>query len=257
VTTPARFAVAATCVAVALSRAAPAEAGPPYTTDDPQPVDHRHWEFYLASETDHDRDGWTGTGPHVEVNYGVIPDVQLHTIAPLAYSVRARGHAAYGVGDLELGVKYRFVAEGRWRPMIGTFPVVEVPTGSKAKGLGNGSAEVFVPFWIQKSLGDWTTYGGWGVWFDTGNADRHWWFFGWLVQRELFDRFTIGAELFHTTPEQAGGDGDTRFNLGTTFDITKSHHLMFSAGRSIVGDGLFQAYFAYQLTVGPRGEKDK
>ena len=78
-------------------------AGPPYNTDDPEPVEYRHWEFYLASQTVHDRDGWTGTAPHFEVNYGVVPNVQLHVIAPLAYSVPDDGRSAYGFGDTELG----------------------------------------------------------------------------------------------------------------------------------------------------------
>jgi hypothetical protein len=28
----------------------PASAGPPYTTDDPEPVELHHWEVYLASQ---------------------------------------------------------------------------------------------------------------------------------------------------------------------------------------------------------------
>jgi hypothetical protein len=234
-----------------MSTAATGHAGPPYITDDPEPVEYRHWEVYLATLPDHERDGWTSTAPHLEVNYGAVSNLQLHVIAPLTYSAPARGRAAYGYGDTEVGAKFRFADEHKWTPMIGTFPLVEVPTGSQAKGLGNGSAQVFIPFWLQKSFGDWTTYGGWGVWLDTGNANRHWWFFGWLVQREFFDRWTVGAELYHTTPEQFGGDSDTRFNLGTTFDITEHHHLMLSAGRSIVGSCLFQGYFAYQVTFGP------
>ena len=107
-----------------------AVAGPPYTTDDPETVDYRHWEVYLASQSFHDRDGWTGTAPHVEVNYGVVPNVQLHVIAPLAYSVPSTGRSAYGYGDTELGIKFRFVQEHSWIPMIGTFPLLEVPTGA-------------------------------------------------------------------------------------------------------------------------------
>ncbi len=228
-----------------------AHAGPPYTTDDPEPVEYHHWEVYLASLTNHDRDGWTGTAPHLELNYGAVPELQLHVIAPLAYSAPARGPATFGYGDTELGAKLRFLDERKWTPMIGTFPLLEVPTGSRARGLGNGSAQVFIPFWLQKSFGDWTTYGGWGVWLDAGNANRHWWFFGWLLQRKVFDRFSVGLEIFHTTPEELGAESDTRFNVGSTFDITPNHHLMVSAGRSIVGFGLFQAYFAYQLTFGP------
>lgn len=56
-------------VAVIISVTSKAAAGPPYTTDDP-----------------------------VGVNYGVVPDVQLHVITPLAYSI-AEQSTAYGYGD--------------------------------------------------------------------------------------------------------------------------------------------------------------
>ena len=49
------------------------DAGPPYVTDDPEPVEFRHWEFYLATQHFITRDVATGTAPHVEVNYGAWP----------------------------------------------------------------------------------------------------------------------------------------------------------------------------------------
>jgi len=57
-------------------------AGPPFVTDDPEPVELHHWEIYLATQQYHNADGWSGTSPHLEINYGVLPDVQLHIIAP-------------------------------------------------------------------------------------------------------------------------------------------------------------------------------
>jgi hypothetical protein len=51
------------------------------------------------------------------------------------------------------------------------------------------------------------------------------------------------------TPDQVGGDANLRFNLGFVLDLTEHHHLLFSAGRSVVGDSLFQGYAAYQLTL--------
>lgn len=226
-------------------------AGPPYFTDDPEPVEHRHWELYLASQTFHDRDGWTGTAPHFEVNYGVIPDVQLHLIVPLAYAVPAKGSSAYGVGDTELGIKYRFVQEGTWVPQIGTFPFLEVPTGASSRDLGNGSAQLFLPLWIQKSFGPWTTYGGSGFWVDLGNAERHWWYLGWQVQRRVLDGVAVGAEVFHETPKQTGDESDTHFDVGAVVDLTEAHHVLFSVGRGIWGPNLFQSYVAYQATLGP------
>ena len=230
-------------------------AGPPYVTDDPEPVEFHHWEFYLASQTLHDDEGWTGTAPHFEVNYGVVPNVQLHLIAPLAYFAPPEGSAHYGYGDTELGVKFRFVQEGKWVPQIGTFPFLEVPTGSRRLGLGNGSAQVFVPIWIQKSFGPWTTYGGAGFWIDAGQPDEHWWYFGWLVQREIIEGFAVGAEVFDFTPKEKGDENDARFNVGAVIDLTDTHLLLFSAGRGFVGPNLFQAYVAYQVTLGPSSEE--
>lgn len=81
----------------------PAEtcAGPPFITDDPEPVDYRHWEIYVASLFFKQSDAWTGTGPHLEVNYGPLPNLQLHVIAPLAFHVPERGMSSYGYGDTD------------------------------------------------------------------------------------------------------------------------------------------------------------
>ena len=228
-----------------------AGAGPPYATDDPEPVEHRHWELYLASQHFHDRDGWAGTAPHFEVNYGVVPDVQLHLIAPVAYSAPNNSIAHYGYGDTELGVKFRFLKERKWTPMIGTFPFLEVPSGSQGEGLGNGSAQVFLPVWLQKSFGSWQTYGGAGVWIDLGDRDRHWWYFGWQVQRRMCKALTLGVEIFHQTPKQHGGESDTRFNLGAVIDFSELHHLLLSGGRGFDGPNLFQGYAAWLVTFGP------
>ena len=47
-------------------------AGPPYFTDDPDPVKFHHWEFYLATQDVFDARNSTSAGslPQVEVNYG-------------------------------------------------------------------------------------------------------------------------------------------------------------------------------------------
>ncbi|AJP48329.1 hypothetical protein PG1C_07360 [Rugosibacter aromaticivorans] len=61
-----------------------AVAGPPFLTDDPEPVEYRHHEFYIASQQTKTADGTAGTLPHIEYNYGAAPDLQLHVIGFLA-----------------------------------------------------------------------------------------------------------------------------------------------------------------------------
>jgi hypothetical protein len=227
----------------------PASGGPPYTTDDPEPVAYHHWEFYLATQHEVTRDGATGTAPHVEVNYGAVPNLQLHMIAPLTYAHPSSGSMAYGPGDIELGAKFRFIQEDGVVPMVGTFPLLELPVGSAAKGLGTGHLHGLVPLWLQKSFGPWMTYGGGGYWINPGSGNRNFWYLGWLVQVKLMDHAALGAEVFYTTPDHVGGDENLRFNIGLVLDVTDHHHVLLSSGRSIVGDSLFLGYLAYQLTI--------
>jgi len=241
-------------VLILMCAPAPALAGPPYTTDDPETVDYRNGEFYVASQVGHDETGWTGTGPHFEVNYGVLPNVQLHLIAPLVFVLPAddQGSGRYGYGDTEVGVKVRFVKETEWVPMVGVFPILELPSGDSKNGLGSGNVQTFLPVWLQKSFGPWTTYGGGGYWFNPGTGNKDYWFVGWQVQRQILGGLTAGMEVFHTTPKEEHGDSETRFNVGLVMDFTEHQHLLFSAGRGIQGGSNdFQGYLAYQLTFGP------
>jgi hypothetical protein len=228
---------------------ATAWAGPPFVTDDPVPVEYKHWEVYLASLGQIDQDGSSMTAPHIEVNYGAIPDVQLHLITPMENVNPAGGKAHYGYGDTELGVKYRFIQEGEWCPMVATFPLLEMPTGKSSEGLGNGAAQLFLPIWLQKSWGPWTTYGGGGYWINPGQGNRNNWFFGVVVQRDISKQLTLGAEIFHGTASvDEEDDTHTGFNIGAIINLTDVQHLMFSAGRDFSGPNRFSYYVAYQLT---------
>jgi hypothetical protein len=69
------------------------------------------------------------------------------------------------------------------------------------------------------------------------------------MQRRLGQGAALGTEVFYTTPDQVGGEANLRFNVGLVLDLSEHHHLLFSAGRGMVGDSLFQGYAAYQLTL--------
>lgn len=235
-------------------------AGPPFVTDDPDPVDYQHWEVYLFSIYSHTHihgadPAQIGTDsaqiPAVEVNYGVVPDVQLHIIAPAAYDRVPGGTSQYGIGDTELGVKYRFFHETDYLPEVGIFPLVDLPTGPASLGLGTGYTHVFIPVWLQKSFGEdkkWTTYGGGGFWYNPGDDNRNYYRFGWQLQHDLNDHLTLGGEVYHETPLAVGIPGHTAFNLGGYWNFDEHRHLLFSAGRDIDGPLRFACYIGFQLT---------
>src|ERR1035441_7319391 len=60
------------CIAVALLPTS-AIAGPPFRTDDPEPVDYTHWEFYTFTSGTHISGDTSGVGAAFEFNYGLIP----------------------------------------------------------------------------------------------------------------------------------------------------------------------------------------
>ena len=239
-------------------------AGPPFVTDDPEPVEYKHWELYIASQFASDKSSASGTtvsgiAPLLEVNYGVLPDTQLHVIVPFAYNHPQGEATQYGLGDIELGVKYRFIHETETTPQVALFPLAGLPTGDDKKGLGEGHAQVLIPLWLQKSWGPWTTYGGGGYGIkriSPNPGDRNFLQLGWLVQREINKTVSIGTELFHFTRKNDDEEHNrTGFTVGSTINVSEDHHILLSAGRDIVGDNRFSAYVAYQWTFGPHEEK--
>jgi len=218
-------------------------AGPPFLTDDPEPVDFLHWENYLFATGDHTAGGYSISGPAVELNYGPLPDTQLSLTAPLT-SVGGNTSAATGVGDIELGLKYRFLHETHGWPQIAFYPAVTLPTGNAARGLGNGRAWFQLPLWLQKSFGAWTTYGGGGVNLNSapGRYDNA--FGGWLVQRDFGEHFSLGGELFAQERDAADDQGFLALNFGGAYRFNEHFSVLASAGHSVAGETHTLWYFA-------------
>ncbi len=255
---PRRFFCSPAIIALILLLHAAAFAGPPYQTDDPETLEQGHWEFYLAGEVNRNFNGdWSGLGPMVDANYGLLPDLQLHFTTPFAFQRPRNFPGPYGYGDTELGTKFRFVHETEDMPQMSLYPLVELPTGDHNNGLGNGKSQLYIPLWIQKGFGEWTTYGGGGYWFNPGPTNRDWWFIGWEVERKITESFTLGAEVFHTTANTIGNRGETSLNLGAVYDLSDTYHLMLSVGHSFQGPAQLEGYLGLQITFGPGGPGEK
>ncbi|MGA2746006.1 MAG: transporter [Candidatus Sulfotelmatobacter sp.] len=243
-------------------------AGPPFQTDDPAPVDFRHFEFYQFSTVSSTPVETDPTGPAFEFNWGAVPNLQLHIILPFGAALPSNnpiyrpggvGPSAYGLTDTETGAKYRFVQETKRRPQIGMYPMVELPTGSYSRGLGVGKVWYKLPLWIQKSWGEWTAYGGGGYQVVPQQQYRDFLYAGGLLQRNLGKKLTLGSEIFShqkegfATPQT---QSSTMVDFGGYYYIKNPGlQLLFAYGHSVIGQTENYAYLGLYQTWGKSSGK--
>ncbi len=243
-----RCALAILLAAVATFRPSPANAGPPYVTDDPVPTDYRNWEIYTGLQYENECCGVVAAGlPFAEFNYGAMPNVQVSISLPLDRD-DSGGGATYGYGTTEFGIKTRFVQEAGGWPQISFYPSVQIPSDG-------GHVVTFLPLWLQKSWGPWTAFGGGGVYLNAGSGRQNYGFIGATLERSISPATMVGAELYHQGAQTAGGSAMTAANVGVTSQIGADHAILFSAGRGFHGDNTFSAYAAYEFELGPAQTK--
>jgi Putative MetA-pathway of phenol degradation len=230
----------------------PGMAGPPFVTDDPELVEYGHWEVNNALVGTLVQGGGSAALPWIDANYGLLPDVQLHVQPQLDY-VRTEAGTEFGIGDTEIGVKYRLIKEDEQglTPMVSIYPLIEIPTGNHDRGLGDGVVRTFLPIWAEKTLGKWTVYGGGGFWINPGPAGKNAWFLGGVALYQVTDNLQLGGEAFLQTAEAPGEKDAPGFNLGGSYALTQNLHLLFSAGQSLANQSTtnrFSNYLALQVT---------
>ncbi len=243
-----------------------AQAGPPFQTDDPTPVDLGHYEFYIFGMVDGTPAELDPTGPAFEFNWGAMPNVQLHAILPFGaimpsnnpvYAPGGAGPSAFGLTDMEFGLKYGFIKQTKHRPQIGTFTMLEVPTGNADKGLGVGRVWYKLPLWIDKDFGPWSLVGGAGYTYVKQTQYRSYPYGGFLVKRVLNPRLEMSAEVFSHARE---GFAAAQTQASTMIDAGGYYHfkspglqLLFAYGHSVAGQTENYGYLGLYKTWG----KDK
>lgn len=211
-------AIAASIVALTIGRV-PASAGPPFETDDPEPVDFHHIEIDLAEG----RQGEPAlTGPIWEIDYGPVHNVEIS--------------AAGQPDELQLAGAFRFVHESKDFPEIGFLPEVTVKS--------DGEKETFLPFWGQKTIGAFTVFGGGGV----SHGDE---FTGATVMRNFISGSGIGVEYYHESQHNPLVPVAPRFAVGYVDQQGPSHALMFWIGRQLTPQPGYYFYAGVQQIIAP------
>ena len=223
-----------------------ARAGPPFVTDDPEPPPPGGWEINVPFVLERASGSTEIDAPLFDLNYG-LPDIQLKLEVPIKIAHEDSNGTVAGAGDLLIGVKWRFFNSEKSQVQLGVYPQMLLPTGNHARGLGEGRTAFVLPLVAQKSWDKWTLYGNVGFWWKTAAEARNYVYAGAVLERDINERLTLGAELFGNSPKERGGRSDVTFNLGGSWKLSTHVNLLFAAGRDIVGDTTAMAYVGLQV----------
>ena len=211
-------------------------AGPPYLTDDPDPVEYGHLEVTPFYQLDRATDGSELQGPGADISYGVWPDMHLNLVPVFIHTLPEGGRSEYGFGDFRVALKWRLIHETDDRPELAIYPAVVIPTGDARRGLGNGQVSYQFPVWLEKSWGaGWSSYGGAGWTLNRAPGQRDYFYGGWQMQKQLNDAWNLGVEIYAQGATGMGASGYTALNAGGSYRLTDSTSLIFTFGHSFAG----------------------
>jgi hypothetical protein len=223
-----RSAQIATLLACTLSSAA--IAGPPYVTDDPDPTETRHYEIYLFGAGTRTRDGADGAAG-LDISYGAATDLQLSLTLPVAYEHPNGGPLIGGAGNVEIAAKYRILHQETDGFDLSLFPRVFLPSASGR--VGDQHASLFLPVWLGRHMGQWTTFGGGGCALNHYADSKDFCLAAWAVTYRVRDELELGAEIYHQTPDVVGGHHTTGLGFGARYDKSETYHFVGSIGPGI------------------------
>jgi hypothetical protein len=237
------------------SSALRAQGGPPYYTNDPGTPGSRNWEINLGYMPFLYNDQSTAHVPDVDINYGVGDRIQL-TFENAWLRVKNGADAAkYGVGQDQLGVKWRFYDDKQIGLGISIFPQVSInnPDHSAQRGITPPGASFLIPVEFTKTLGPIDV--DWEVGYNAVHAGPDGWIAGLVVGHDVSKKLELDAEFyglgtFNNTNSQRTLEAGARYKLRPPFI------LLVMAGRSVAparrGEPYFVGYFGMQFLLPPK-----
>jgi hypothetical protein len=205
-----------------------AQGGPPLVTDDPDTPGGGRWEINLATIAMHTRGRWDLAAPDADLNYGCGDHVQLTADIPWALVHDVGSGWNGGLGNVQLGLKWRFL---EWQDLglrLSTFPKFSSAwvQSSRRRGIADPGHDFLLPLEAATKLGTFGLDAEVARDFITGAASH--WQFGAIAEHSCGGTIQCMLELRETL---IGHDGQTLINLGVHWKLSESVAFIGAAGR--------------------------
>jgi hypothetical protein len=235
--------------------AAFAQGGPPYYTNDPGTPGNHNWEInlgympflYTAQSITH--------MPDVDINYGLGDRIQLTFENAWLRVVNPSSSPRYGLGQDQLGVKWRFYDNEESGFAISVFPQLSLnnPDNSVARGITPRSASLILPVEFSKKLGPVNL--NWEVGYNYVHTGADGWLAGVVAGHDLTENLEIDAE-FYGLGTYHPSNGQQTIEGGLRYKIHPPFILLLMAGRSVQPSSneqpRFVGYFGMQFLLPPK-----
>jgi hypothetical protein len=235
--------------------AAFAQGGPPYYTNDPGTPGNHNWEINLGYMPFlYTNQSITHT-PDVDINYGLGDRIQLTFENAWLRVQDPSGAPKYGLGQDQLGVKWRFYDNAESGFAISVFPQLSVnnPDNSVARGITPRSASLILPLEFSKKLGPIDL--NWEAGYNYVHTGASGWLAGVVVGHDLTENLEVDAE-FYGLGTFHPSNGQQTLGLGARYKIHPPFILLLMAGRSVQASSneqpRFVGYFGMQFLLPPK-----
>jgi hypothetical protein len=255
-----RFPILKSCVGVTLlwllmCAPALAQGGPPYYTNDPGTPGKNNWEINLGYMPFlYDGNSITHS-PDVDINFGLGDRIQLTYESAWLRVVNGPKPAEYGLGQSQLGVKWRFYDTGEKGMSFSIFPQLSLnnPDDSVKRGITPAGDSLILPLEFTKKFGpvDVNIEGGYNVVRKGPNG----YLAGIVVGHDISEKLEVDAEMY-ATGTIGPSYSQTTLEAGGRYRLHRPFILLLMAGRSIQPASstrpYFVGYFGVQMLLPPR-----
>ncbi len=235
--------------------AAFAQGGPPYYTNDPGTPGNHNWEINLGYMPFLYTNQSVSHVPDVDINYGLGDRVQLTFENAWLRVVNPSSAPKYGLGQDQLGLKWRFYDDEKSGFAVSIFPQLSLnnPNNSVARGITPRSASLILPMEFSKKLGPINL--NWEVGYNYVHTGASGWLAGVVVGHDVTENLEIDAE-FYALGAFNPSSGQQTIEGGLRYKIHPPFILLLMAGRSVQPSSnqqpFFVGYFGMQFLLPPK-----